>query len=38
MDHYVYGQAKYKRVVKRLKKELARLQAQYKDTETVEKP
>lgn len=34
----VYGQAKYRRVVKRLKKELARLQAVYRDTETVEKP
>ena len=34
----VYSRAKYKRVVKGLKKELARLQVVYRDTETVEKP
>lgn len=36
--HNVYGQAKYKRILKRLRKEIARLQAQFEDAETVEKP
>ncbi|MCB9331657.1 MAG: sulfatase [Lewinellaceae bacterium] len=36
--HNVYGQRKYKRIVKKLKKELLRLQTQYRDTNPEDKP
>ena len=36
--HNVYGQRKYKRIVKKLKKELLRLQTQYRDTDPEDKP